>query len=117
MNVSQKMLIDYWIEIGKVRRERAVLNDPTSRYIYFFKHELVEDLALSVSWSEFFKMFDEVNHGCFLKELEGEVVENPFDPWRNPSFVGISFRIKPPGELRPYNRQVYQLIEVITIEN
>ena len=111
MKKSEKHLIDYWIEIGKVRRERAVPNDPASQYIYLFKHELVDDLELSVSWTDFFKMFNAVNHDCFLKELEGEIVENPFDPWRNPSFVGISIRIP------PHNRQDYQLIKVIAREN
>ena len=113
MTSSQKILIDYWIEIGKVRRERAVPNDPASKYIYLFKHELVDDLELSVSWADFFKMFNAVNHKCFRKEIEGETIENPFDPWRNPSFVGISFRIQPFKDVRPHNRQDYQLIKVI----
>lgn len=108
MKKSEKHLIDYWIETGMVRRERRVPGDPASKNVYFFKHELVDDLELSVSWTEFFRMFNAVNHKCFLKELEGEIVENPFDPWRNPSFVGISIRIQ------PHNRQDYQLVEVFT---
>lgn len=104
---------------------------------YVFKHEPVDDLELSVSWAEFFRMFNAVNHAAFLKELEGcdgarfrsrkpnetlpfflllkknarpigEIVEKSFDPWRNPSFVGISIRIP------PHNRQDYQLVEVFT---
>ena len=108
MKSSEKYLIEFWIETGRVRRDRRVPGDPASKNIYFFNHELVGDLELSVSWSEFFKMFNTVNHAAFLKELEGEIVENPFDPWRNPSFVGISIKIP------PHNRQDYQLIRVIT---
>lgn len=100
MKPSCKLLIDYWIEIGKVREADGA---------YYFQHEMVGDLKLSVSWEMFFRMFSHVNHTCFLKELEGEAVENPFDPWRNPTFVGISIRIP------PMNRQDYQLVEVIDI--
>ena len=111
MKTSEKHLIDYWIETGQVRTERRVPGDPASKNVYFFKHELVGDLELSMSWAEFFRVFNAMNHTVFLKELEGEIVENPFDPWRNPSFVGISIRIP------PQNRQDYQLIKVITRED
>ena len=110
MRQSKKALIDFWVGNGKVRRERSVPNDPGSRYRYFFQHELVGDLELSVSWEEFFKMFNSVNHACFLKEIAGEVVENPFDPWRHPGFVGMSIRIL------PHTRQDYQLIHVFDTE-
>ena len=126
MKTSEKHLIDYWIETGQVRTERRVPGDPASKNVYFFKHELVGDLELSMSWAEFFRVFNAMNHTVFLKELsesgrdgvghlvstfrEGEIVENPFDPWRNPSFVGISIRIP------PHNRQDYRLIEIITHE-
>lgn len=108
MKASEKYLVEFWIETKRVRRDRRVPGDPTSKNIYFFKHELVGDLELPVSWSDFFKMFNNVNLSCFLKELEGEIVENPFDPWRNPRFVGISIRIP------PQHRQDYQLCEIIT---
>ena len=108
MRASEKHLIEFWIETGRVRRERSVPGDPASKNIYFFNHELVGDLELSMSWAEFFRMFNTVNHNCFLKELAGEIAENPFDPWRNPRFVGISIQIP------PHNRQDYQLIEVFT---
>ena len=111
MKTSEKHLIEYWIETGRVRTERRVPGNPNSKNVYFFQHELVGDLELSVSWTEFFRMFNAVNHACFLNELEGDIVENPFDPWRNPSFVGISIRIP------PHNRQDYQLIKVITPES
>ncbi|MDE0681677.1 MAG: hypothetical protein OXI63_02060 [Candidatus Poribacteria bacterium] len=104
---SEEYLIDYWIEMGMVRRDGRFPGD-TSQDVYLFQHELVEDVELPVPWSEFFQMFNNVNHDCFLKELEGEIVENPFDPWRSPKMVGISFRI------RPHNRQDYQLVKVIT---
>ena len=108
MKSSEKYLIKFWIETGMVRRDRRVPRDPASKNIYFLNHELVGDLELSVSWSEFFRMFNTVNHTAFLKELEGEIVENPFDPWRNPRFVGISIKIP------PHDRQDYQLVEVFT---
>lgn len=108
MKASEKYLIEFWIETKMVRRDRRVPGDPASKNVYFFDHALVGDLELSVSWSEFFRMFNAVNHAVFLKELEGEIVENPFDPWRNPRFVGISIRIP------PHNRQDYQLVEVFT---
>lgn len=104
---SEEYLIDYWIETGKVRRDGRFPED-TSKDVYLFQHEWVGDVELPVPWSEFFQMFNNVNHDCFLKELEGDIVENPFDPWRNQSMVGISIRI------RPHNRQDYQLVKVIT---
>lgn len=108
MKASEKYLVEFWIETHKVRRERRVPGNSDSKNIYFFRHELVDDLELSVSWTEFFRMFNTVNHTFFLKEFAGETAENPFDPWRNPRFVGISIRIL------PHNRQDYQLIEVWT---
>lgn len=132
---SEEYLIDYWIETGKVRRDGRFPEDTSAesgeacgvsahtpngltadslstsplsdKDVYLFQYEWVGDVELPVPWSEFFQMFNNVNHDCFLKELEGDIVENPFDPWRNQSMVGINIRI------RPHNRQDYQLVKVI----
>lgn len=111
---AEEHLIDYWIETGKVRRDSRFPGD-TSKNVYLFQHELVGDIELSVPWEDFFEMFNNVNHAVFLKELEGELVENPFDPWRNPAMVGISIRIRQPDGSAP--RQDYQLVEVFTSDN
>lgn len=116
LTASEEYLIDYWIEMGMVRRDDRFPGD-TSKDVYLFQHELVGDVELSVLWSEFFQMFNNVNHDCFLKELEGDIVENPFDPWRSQSMVGISIRIRPFKGVRPYNRQDYQLVKVINSED
>lgn len=115
---SEEHLIDFWIETGKLRRDGRFPGD-TSKNVYLFQHEVVGDLELSMPWEEFFQVFNGMNHAAFLKEMEGEIVENPFDPWRNPRMVGISIRIKPfeDDDLRPYNRQDYRLVEVFSSED
>lgn len=111
LTTSEVHLIDYWIETGKLRKERSVPGDSASQDIYFFNHELVGDLELSMPWSEFFDVFNGMNHVAFRKELEGEIVDNPFDPWRNPRIVGVSIRIP------PHNRQDYRLVEIFSPED
>ena len=110
LTTSEEHLIDYWIETGKLRRDGRFPGD-TSKNVYLFQHELVGDLELSMPWTEFFDVFNGMNHAAFLKEMDGEIVENPFDPWRNPRMVGISFRIP------PHNRQDYQLVEIFSPED
>ena len=111
---SEEHLIDYSIETGRLRREGRFPGD-TSKNVYLFQHELVGDLELSMPWTEFFKMFNGMNHAAFLKEMEGEIVENPFDPWRNPRIVGISIGIRQLDD--KIHRQDYRLIKVITHED
>ena len=110
MKASEKYLIEFWIETKMVRRDRRVPGDPASKNVYFFDHELVGDLELVCVHGRNFLgcSITLTTYLAFLKELESEIVENPFDPWRNPRFVGISIRIP------PHNRQDYQLVEVFT---
>ena len=118
LTTAEVHLIDYWIEIGMLRRDGRFPGD-TSKNVYLFQHELVGDLELSMPWEKFFDVFNGMNHAAFLKEMEGEIVENPFNPWRNPRMVGISIRIKPfeGDDIRPYNRQDYRLVEVFSPED
>ena len=88
MKPSYRALIDFWMQIGKVRRARAVVGDPASRWRYFFVRNDGIELELKDSWTHFFKIFNEQNLICFLLDLE-----NNFDPWCNPRFIAKDINI------------------------
>ena len=95
MNTYRRALIDYWIEIGKLKKVRKYViknletgeysPDPKSPWVYIFIREDGEHHYLSYSWNEFFEMFNLYNKVAFDEKLMRPEYSRwqPFDPWRN----------------------------------
>ena len=81
---SQQFLIDYWLSIGKIGRERKVEGDPRSRWVYYFiSDDGSRDLSLNTSWTKFFQFFDEMNLFFQFFELGAPA----YDPWNDPQWI------------------------------
>lgn len=94
-------LVKYWLEIGKVTRER---NTPTSKWRYFLNHKIIGELELKSTWKDFFYWFDRLNHSYFLDdELSGI-----YDPWENMGWVNITVG---KGILQTKTDQKFQVVE------
>ena len=93
---SEKTLIEYWKEIGKVRT--------TSSKISFVLDTGIH-LSYTGSWNTFFQLFDFHNHEYFLGNTE-----QCFDIW-NPNVFGLEifFNKMFPGE--GLKKQQYEIIE------
>ena len=84
---SQQFLIDYWLEIGKIRRERKVEDDPKSRWVYYFVADNgSRELKLGDSWAKFFQTFDAINLFTQFFELDTPA----YDPWNDPQWMQIN---------------------------
>lgn len=114
---SQQFLIDYWLEIGKLRRVRklnydveigritqAALDasgkDPEkSRWVYIFRSDDAKrDLVLQDSWVRFFELFDSIN--LFIQFFDLDVPA--YDPWNDPKWIQMDVRFpnQKPQEFR-----------------
>ena len=63
MNAYRRALIDYWLEIGKLRRDA---DGPASRYRYFFVRDDGIELEYRGTWNEFFRSFNYYNEILFV---------------------------------------------------
>ena len=99
---SQQFLIDYWLEIGKCRREREVEDDPKSRWVYYFVSDARNnELSLDGSWVKFFEVFDAMN--LFIQFFE---LDTPaYDPWNDPQWIQFDIN---DGE---HPKQTYRVME------
>ena len=106
MNIYQRALIGYWLEIGKLKRVRSrcfkhietgeIRENPDSPWLYIFVRADGIELAMrNLSWEEFFQSFSLFNHAAFQGEINPTMPPIrpeleawlPFDPWRNPAFI------------------------------
>ena len=99
---SQQFLIDYWLEIGKCRRERKVEGDPGSRWVYYFVSDARDnELSLDGSWVKFFEVFDALNLFIQFFALD----EPAYDPWNDPQWIQFDIN---DGE---HPKQIYRVME------
>ena len=118
MTKNEQVLVDFWVEIGKVRKEIYDPYDPAQGYRYFFINDWME-LELKDTWVNFFLAFNSYNHLYFQSGIEGaeillngvDVTEDiiPFDPWENPHFISLEI---PKVEFGGSN-QIYRCIDVL----
>ena len=106
MNTYQRALIDYWLEIGKLKRVRSrcfkdieageIRENPDSPWLYIFVRDDGIELPMrNLSWTQFFQSFHIFNHVAFQCEIDPASPPLrpeleawlPFDPWRNPAFI------------------------------
>ena len=106
MNTYHHTLIDYWLEIGKLKRVRSryfknietgeIKENPDSPWLYIFVRDDGIELPMrKLSWREFFESFTLFNHVAFQGEINPSAPPIrpeleawlPFDPWCNPAFV------------------------------
>ena len=106
MNTYHHALIDYWLEIGKLKRVRSrcfknietgeIRENPASPWLYIFVREGGIELPMrNLSWRQFFESFTLFNHVAFQCEINPSArtlrpefeAWLPFDPWRNPAFI------------------------------
>ena len=99
---SQQFLIDYWLEIGKLRRVRKLDYDveigkitqealeesgipsEKSQWVYLFVEDTGRrELELQDSWVRFFQMFDSIN--LFIQFFDLDVPA--YDPWNDPQWI------------------------------
>ena len=99
---SQQFLINYWLEIGKLRRVRKLThqvatgeitqealdasgrNPEKSPWIYLFRSDDGRrGLQLQDSWVKFFELFDSIN--LFIQFFELDVPA--YDPWNDPQWI------------------------------
>ena len=119
MTKGERALIDFWEEIGKVRKEVYDPYDIAQGYRYFFINDYME-LELRDTWKSFFLAFNSYNHLYFQSGVEGvevlfkdtDVTKNitPFDPWGNPHFICLEIQKLEFGG----SNQVYQCIDVLS---
>lgn len=100
---SQQFLIDYWLEIGKLRRERKVEGDPKSRWVYYFiADDSRRELSLQDSWVKFFQAFDSIN--LFIQFFE---LDTPaYDPWNDPKWISMEVQLG-----RDHRKETYRFVE------
>ena len=80
MNTYHHALIDYWLEIGKLKRVRSrcfknietgeIRENPASPWLYIFVREDGIELPMrNLSWRQFFESFTLFNHVAFQCEI------------------------------------------------
>ena len=88
MNTYRRALIDYWMEIGKLRKENV-----EGSYRYFFVREDGFEIQHSGTWNEFFQSFNYFNEFVFVNgpmlDRLYNVIYTYFDPWTDPIFLGL----------------------------
>lgn len=120
MTRNESVLVEYWLRIGKVRRERRDIHGSASGYRYYFQNTEIE-FELQDTWIDFFRAMNTQNHLYFLAGIEGaQVVEGdseiisdilPFDPWEDPNFISLEIPFSR-FEFQGKNK-VYRCIEVL----
>ena len=118
MTRNERVLVEYWLSIGKVRREWRDMHDRTKGYRYYFQNHGIE-FELRNVWTDFFLAFNSYNHLYFQSGVEGaeillngiDVTEDiiSFDPWENPHFISLEI---PKVEFGGSN-QIYRCIDVL----
>lgn len=120
---SQQFLIDYWIEIGKIRKVRQLDYDveigkiskealavsgklpEKSRWVYLFVENAGRrELVLQDSWVAFFRAFDAIN--LFTQFFDLDVPT--YDPWNDPQWIQMDVWF--PGQ----KKQEFRFVEELT---